>query len=386
MKAVRLALVAAGAGILAAVLLVVILHVTSHKFVLVQPPRTEHPQAPGISIAKENFDLPDPFLFSDGKKYYLYLSSAFGNITSDPLGELPQHTPTLTGEPGHWSKKPFDAVPKLPDWAQPGLTWAPAVYELGHRYVMYVTFSVAGTKPLQHCIGIATARRPSGPFHARGTPFVCQKKLGGDIDPQLFVDPHGPRGPRQPNYLVWKSDNNSVPGDGTTSIWAQPLSNDGLTLEDKPVSLFQPTRKWELPLVEAPQMALSPQSTVWVFFSGGTGFFSPDYAMGAVKCKGPLGPCKDVLRGPLIASNRQGAGPGEETYFVGGDGSDWLLYSPVHAQDLKRLFRPIEAARIGWGKNGPYVGAAGSFPLATCNVLGGDTSPSCSSRADSGSR
>ena len=164
------------------------------------------------------------------------------------------------------------------------------------------------------------------------------------------------------------------------------MSNDGLTLEDKPASLFQPTRHWELPLVEAPQMALSPHSIVWVFFSGGTGFFSPDYAMGAIKCTGPLGPCKDVLRGPLIASNKQGAGPGEETYFVGGDGSDWLLYSPVHTGDLKRLFRPIEAARIGWGKKGPYVAAAGSFPLATCNVLGGDSSPSCSSRADSRSR
>jgi hypothetical protein len=134
MKAVRLALVAAGAGILAAFILVLVLHATTHK-VLVQPPRTEHPQAPGISIAKENFDLPDPFLFSDGTKYYLYLSSAFGDITSSAFGDLPQNTPTLTGEPGHWSKKPFDAVPKLPDWAQPGLTWSPAVYKLGDESV-----------------------------------------------------------------------------------------------------------------------------------------------------------------------------------------------------------------------------------------------------------
>jgi hypothetical protein len=118
MKAVRLALVAAGAGILAAFILVLVLHAMTHK--VVQPPHTKHPQAPGISIAKENFDLPDPFLFNDGTKYYLYLSSAFADITSRASGDLPQNTPTLTGEPGHWSKKPFDAVPKLPDWAQPG--------------------------------------------------------------------------------------------------------------------------------------------------------------------------------------------------------------------------------------------------------------------------
>jgi hypothetical protein len=88
----------------------------------------------------------------------------------------------------------------------------------------------------------------------------------------------------------------------------------------------------------------------------------------------------------LIASNTQGAGPGEETYFIGGDGSDWLLYSPVHTGDLKRLFRPIEAARIGWDKKGPYVAATGSFPLATCDVLGGTTAQGCSNPADSGSR
>ena len=107
---------------------------------------------------------------------------------------------------------------------------------------------------------------------------------------------------------------------------------------------------------------MSPNSTVWIFFSAGTGFFSPNYAMGAVKCAGPLGPCKDVLKHPLIASNQQGSGPGEETYFVGPDGSDWLLYSPVHTGYLPELFRPVTATRIGWNNKGPYVAEAGSFP------------------------
>jgi hypothetical protein len=351
-KAVRLGVIAACAGIIAAVVVTLVLRSTTHT--VAQPKPTQHPETPGLSIAQENFDLPDPFILTVKRTYYLYLSTAFGNTT--------QNIPMFSGSPGHWSAHSIDAVPDLPSWAIPGLAWAPAVYKLGHQYVLYFSPSVAGTNPLQHCIGIGTAKTPKGPFSIRATPFVCQQTIGGDIDPQVFVDPHGPNGPHHPNYLVWKGDNNSTPGDGPTTIWSQALSNDGLTLEGKPVVLLHPTRRWEQPILEAPQMALSPTSTVWFFFSAGTGFFSPHYAMGAAKCAGPLGPCKDVLKHPLIASNEQGSGPGEETYFVAPDGSDWLLYSPVHTGFLPELFRPVTATRIGWGKKGPYVAEAGSFP------------------------
>jgi hypothetical protein len=354
MKALRLALFAALAGILAAVVVTLSLHLTTNTAKPVQPRHTATPATPGISIAQQNFDLPDPFILTDKKRYYLYLSRAFGNDT--------QNIPMFSGSPGHWSAKSIDAVPVLPAWASRGLTWAPAVYRFGDHFIMYFSSPVAGTNPLQHCIAVATSSTPRGPFSVRPTPFVCQQNIGGDIDPQLFVDPHGPNGPHHPNYLVWKGDNNSTPGDGATTIWAQSLSNDGLSLKGQPVLLLRPTRRWEQPILEAPQMALSPSSTVWIFFSAGSGFFSRHYAMGAVKCAGPLGPCKDILRRPLITSNQQGSGPGEETYFVGPDGSDWLLYSPVHTEYLPQLFRPVTATRVGWGKKGPYVAEAGSFP------------------------
>jgi beta-xylosidase len=325
-------------------------------FKAVQPRPTPTPQAPGIAIdAQKTVDLPDPFILKANHTYYLYLSTAFGDTT--------QNIPMFKGSPGHWSTRSVDAVPYLPEWASPTLTWSPAVYKLDGRYVMYFSPFKTATSPPQHCIAIATASKPTGPFLVRRTPFICRLNLGGAIDPQLFVDPHGPKGPNHPNYLVWKSDNNSTPGAGIPTIWAQPLANDGLALTGKPASIFQPTLAWQQPLVEAPQMALSPtNSAVWLFFSAGTGFFSDNYAMGAVRCTGPLGPCNRPQPEPLIASNDQGAGPGEETYFQGSDGSDWLLYSAVHSADPSEVDRPIEAARIGWGKAGPYVAAAGKFP------------------------
>ena len=318
--------------------------------------------APGISIAWAKFDLPDPFLLDVGGTYYLYLSSAFGDST--------QNVPVLKGAPGHWSKRPIDAVPDLPAWTAgdptksglTGFSWSPAVYKIGDHYVMYFAPQVRGSTPTQHCIAIALSPDPAGPFLVDPAPFVCQRNLGGDIDPQLFVDPHGPDGPTRPDYLIWKSDNNSTPGDGVDTIWAQPLSNDGSTLEGRPVPIFTPDESWQRPLVEAPQMALSPTGALWLFFSAGEGFFTPNYGMGAVRCTGPLGPCSDPLPGPLITSNAQGAGPGEETYFVGPQGSDWLLYSPVHTGDLAYLVRPVEAARIAWRGSVPYVAQPGTFP------------------------
>jgi hypothetical protein len=323
-----------------------------------QPAPTSTPAAPGIAIAHAAQDLPDPFLLHTGDTYHLYVSSSFGNTEG-------QNVPMFVGSPGHWSAKPVDAVPDLPSWAAPhppkgGLSWAPSVYKVGKTYVMYFSPTIKYSLPVQHCIAVATATDPGGPFHAAAKPLVCQRSFGGDIDAQLFVDPGGPDGAAHPDYLIWKSDNNSTPGTGTPTIWAQPISSDGRTLLGAAVQIYVPDQPWESSLIEAPQMALSPTSTVWLFFSAGVGYFSASYAMGAVKCVGPLGPCTDQNPGPLLGSNDQGAGPGEETYFVGPDSSDWLLYSPVHTG--VEVARPVEAARIGWNQAGPYVAEAGKFP------------------------
>jgi beta-xylosidase len=327
------------------------------------PPPASLPLAPGIAIATASFDLPDPFLLDVDGTYYMYLSSAFGNDT--------QNVPVLIGAPGHWSRSSIDAVPSLPAWAigDPGAgdtTWSPAVYKVGNLYVMYLAPQIRGSEPVQHCIALGFSPDPAGPFFIDPDPYICQRNLGGDIDPQLFVDPHGPNGPGQPYYLIWKSDNNSTPGDGTTTIWAQPLANDGYTLEGQPVAIFTPDQSWQEQLVEAPQMALSPNGEVWLFFSAGKGFYTPDYGMGAVRCAGPLGPCNDPLPGPLVTSNAEGSGPGEETYFVGPGGSDWLLYSPIHTGDLSELIRPVEAVRIAWLHGSlPDVSEPGTFPAPT---------------------
>jgi hypothetical protein len=167
---------------------------------------------------------------------------------------------------------------------------------------------------------------------------------------------------------VWKSDNNSTDHTGTDLIWSQPLASDGLKAVGSPTSIFglAPAPAWAHPIIEAPQMVEAPNRTWWLFYSGGDGFYGSNYAVGVAKCEGISGPCTGVGTQPLIASNSQGVGPGEETiYQTGGssaDSSTWVLYNPWHANDPFHWFRPVVAARIGWNRAGPYIAAAGTFP------------------------
>jgi len=326
------------------------------------PPPTSMPTSPGITLASsDEMDMPDPFLLDADGKYFLYLSTSFGDRTHS-------NVPVLTGRPGDWGPV-SDALPELPAWARPSstsdLVWAPDVVRNGSKYLMYFSPIVnqALDPRFSHCIGVAVASAPAGPFvPVSGPPLVCQLVLGGDIDAQFFKDPDGPNGPAHPNYLIWKSDNNNLPGTGPTTIWAQALSDDGLETRGTPMPIFAPAERWEWPEVEAPQLVSAPNGSDWLFFSAGRGFWSPDYGVGAVECEGPLGGCFETRTSPLVASNSQGPGPGEETVFDGPHGSTWILYNPWFAGGVAPL-RPVEAVRIGWNAIGPYVADAGRFPL-----------------------
>lgn len=328
---------------------------------------------PGIKIASvPGHDLPDPWLVTSRGHYVMFLSTSFGDAT--------MNIPMFEGTPKHWHEV-GDALPVLPSWAKPvsegGTTWSPEVFHVGSRWVMYSSPTLSDRRyypPRQvepqgaHCILVAVATAPRGPYLPVGpNPLVCQMALGGDIDAQLFVDPSGPNGPAHPNYLVWKSDNNNLwtsatdRRGGPTTIWAAPLSNNGLTLTGTPVQIFTPDRTWEQPIVEAPQMVRAPNGSDWLIFSAGLGFYLRDYAMGAVECAGPLGGCVDVLQGPLISSNAQGPGPGEETVYVSSSHQDWILYSPWHT-GMVAIDRPVYAARILWSSLGPFIIDPPRFP------------------------
>jgi beta-xylosidase len=306
-----------------------------------EPPRLAEPSEPGYTVAS-GADQPDPFVYVQGGEYYLFTSQ----------DDVPQNVPVRAGPTmGQWGVV-SDALPDAPPWSVPGKMWAPDVAQFGNHYVLYFTSQLAGVTPSTMCIGDAVSTAVTGPYLASPTPFICQQSLGGSIDPRVFVDRTG-----QP-YMIWKSDQNAradQPGLPTvnTQIWSQPLSADGLRLQSAPTVVMVPDEPWQNHIVEAPQLVLV-HGEYWMLYSGGW-FNQTSYAIGAARCAGPLGPCIDTSSTPLLASNTQGQGPGEESVFSNDHGY-WLLYTPFNSTlPFPGPPRPVQIAHLGFGPDGPYL-------------------------------
>jgi beta-xylosidase len=247
---------------------------------------------------------------------------------------------------GQWGA-PSDALPDPPAWATPHAMWAPDVAQFGNHYMMYFTSDLAGSSPPTMCIGDAISTNPAGPYIPSPTPFICQLSMGGSIDPRVFVDSNGQAS------MIWKSDQNALKTNVPTAIWSQPLSADGLHLLGAPTEIFSPDEAWQNAIVEAPQMVLV-NGAYYLFYSGGW-FNQTSYAIGVARCSGPVGPCHDTSSWPLLASNAQGAGPGEESVFSNNAGI-WMLYTPwSSALPNPGPPRPVAMAHLGFGPDGPYL-------------------------------
>ncbi len=310
------------------------------------PPPDADPAAPGTFVSFGG-DQTDPFMFADGETYYLFTSrEGYGADANVPV-----RTATVVGRWGPVS----DALPELPAWAAPGWAWAPDVHRFGNHDVLYFTALLRGSSPATMCIGAAVGTRISGPFVTLPAPFVCQASLGGSIDPRTFVDGDGQA------YLLWKSDQNAVSQATPTQIYSQPISADGLQLLGRPTQIFGPDEAWQGEIVEAPDL-VEVAGAYFLFYSG-SWFNQPGYAIGVAPCAGPLGPCADTSPAPLLGSNEQGTGPGEESVFAD-DRGIWLVYAPFQSSFVPLLTppRPATAARLGFSSAGVYLAATPTSP------------------------
>ena len=312
-----------------------------------QPAPTTTPDAPG-QLVPSGENRTDPFLLVADGRYYLY-------TTGPPFGGTPNVPVASTTDFVHWSTV-TDALPTLPPWANSGFTWSPDVHQFGTTYVLYFTAHIDALS--EECIGDATSSSPAGPFISDEVhPFICQSDLSGSIDPRVFTDSSGV------NWMVWKSDQNSRPGNIPTIVWSQRLTPDGLGLIGTPNDLMSPDEPWQGTIVEAPDM-VEVNGVYWLSYSGNW-FNQPQYATGIAWCVGPKGPCADVTDRPLLGSNSQGQGPGEGSLFQDATGV-WLLYTPVMSTQFVPP-RPIYITRIGFTNHGAYLATGG--PPAALNPL-----------------
>jgi hypothetical protein len=111
--------------------------------------------------------------------------------------------------------------------------------------VIVVTGHRRGGPGNDHCIGIATASSPAGPFTPKSSPHICDLANGGAIDPSGFQAPGGAL------YLLWKVDGNSI--GRSTPIMIQHVGANGYDLIGSPVQLIT-NDPVDGGLVEAPSM------------------------------------------------------------------------------------------------------------------------------------
>ncbi|MGH9277831.1 MAG: glycoside hydrolase family 43 protein [Acidimicrobiales bacterium] len=279
-------------------------------------------------------DFADPFVLRVGSTYYAYATNAGGRNVQVMVSQ----------DLAHWEHL-GDALPRLPAWAAPGNTWAPVVLETPGRYVLYYT--VREARSGRQAISAAASDRPEGPYaDDRSEPLVFQVARGGSIDPSPFVDDDGAA------YLLWKSDDNAL--QRPSSLWAQRLSDDGLSLAGEATELLRHDRSWERPLVEAPSM-VRHGDTYYLFYSGNW-WESNDYAVGYATGPAPLGPFrKATRRRAWFVAGMDGVGPGGQEFFTDTDGA------------LRMAYHAWTPGTVGYGNGG-----ARSLRIARVTFTGGE--------------
>ncbi len=243
-------------------------------------------------------DLGDPFLITvpagpTGPARYVL----FGT------GDWDANVPTaVSADLTTWTPGP-DALPTVPSWSRTdhfhSRIWAPAVLQVGARWLLYVTVPepVSG----RQCIAVTAAAQPEGPYSdAAGAPLVCQRSLGGSIDPSIVQTPDGP-------VLLWKSDGNCCRLPAT--LWSQALRPDGLATVGTAHALLSADLPWEHDIVEEPAAVSNSHGGWWLFFSGGA-FDQPGYAIGIASCPTLAGPCTKTSRTPYAATLAGQRSPG----------------------------------------------------------------------------
>lgn len=294
-------------------------------------PAAPEPAAPAGLVPVIDRDFPDPDLLEvDGAWYAYATNSADANVQVARSDDLLS-----------WEALD-DAFPVLPPWVRPGDTWAPEVTRVGDGYRLY--FTAANLDPERQCIGVAVADRPEGPFEAAGDGMlVCPDELGGAIDATTFVDEAGTL------HLLWKNDGNccGLP----VTIFAAPLTADGLALAGPSMPLIERDLPWEGDVIEAPTL-VEHDGSLHLFYSAGS-YADDSYSVGHATAAALAGPwTKDPE--PLLDSEDTGwvpVGPGGQDVVAAGDGERLAFHGWNPDLTARRLY----VVPLTWDGDRPVV-------------------------------
>jgi hypothetical protein len=304
---------------------------------------------------------PDPFVLDEGGAH-----SSYWALSTGDLFPILRSTDLV-----HWTPA-GTAFASRPDWVAAGDwdPWAPSVLPLdgpcpgaasGPCYVLY--YVGLSRQWGVHCVGVATATSPGGPYadlgplqlalaDPAGQPIGCGDDAGqGNIDPSPFVDDDGNA------YLYVRTDR--VIADGVArlqpTISVIPLSADRLHASGPRSALFAgDAETWEAagtaaPVVENPAM-VKRDGTYYLMYSGGS--WVGAYGMGYAVSSSPVSGFAKA--GRLLAETPAAFSPGGgDIPVTGPNGGTWLVY---HAREgSRRNPRTLRIDRLSWRPGSPAV-------------------------------
>lgn len=291
-------------------------------------------------------DYPDPSIIRVGEEYW-------ATVTTGTWA--PHYAMLRSRDLVNWRTAGY-IFRERPAWIKSDF-WAPElVHDNGRFFVYYTARRDEGPKKVGTlCVAVATATAPEGPYTDRG-PLACEikeRKSVGSIDAAFVRDEKG-----EP-YLVWKADGNDAEPDEPTSIFAQPLSEDGTKLLGKRKEILRNTAAWERHVTEG-SFFVRRGEWLYHFYSGnaccGRGC---EYALGVARAKKLLGPWEKNPSNPIVAANPDWQCPGHGSIVSTPDGRDFLLYHSYRKRrDTFNVGREAILDEVKWGADGwPTINA-----------------------------
>ncbi len=254
---------------------------------------------------------PDPGILRVGQRYYLY-------STAGAAGNMPvQVSPDLV----HW-RLAGDGQPVIAPWSRSGRHWAPEVIEVDGRFHAYYTAWERATD--RQSIGVAVAERPEGPFvDTAETPLLSTPEEGGCIDASPFRDDEGTL------WLLWKNDGNAA--DQDSFLFAQRLTEDGLSLQGERTQVLERDQDWEIYTIEGPAI-IAHEGRYYLFYSAGE-YWNETYGVGVAVADAVEGPWVKLSDQPVLSVNDVAAGPGHGMPVRAEDGI-WYVYHAWHPDHI----------------------------------------------------
>lgn len=251
-------------------------------------------------------DIGDPHVLRAGDEYFAF-------ATGGPIGFNVWRSADLKT----FAKE--KAMKKI-EWVS-GDYWAPEVYEVNGKYVMFFTGRWKQTGTLR--VGVAMSDAPQGPYEdAIGGPLF---DFGyAVIDGTLVCGPDGTP------YMIYSRDcsENVVGSYHESHLYGVELAQDLLSVVGEPVLLTQPDTAWELNSGdyrwnEGP-FVLAHDGKYYLYYSA-NGYAQKEYAVGVAVADHPMGPYTKQANNPILNYIEEGdkvtvSGPGHNSFFtVGGE-------------------------------------------------------------------